>query len=75
MSAVSVEGVGLVASCPGTVPTDTDTSFQGNVSYTVANRGSEDALVNLLVELVDSSGNHTEESETSRPVAAGESSR
>ena len=74
MSAVSVEGVGIAASCPGRVATNTNTSSEGTVNYRLVNRGAEDALVNVLIELVDSVGNHTEASETFRRVAAGESS-
>jgi hypothetical protein len=75
MSAVSVEGVGIAASCPGRVPTNTNTASQGSVIYTLVNGGTEDALVDVLAEIADSEGNNSHDLRSFLPVAAGESSR
>lgn len=74
MNAVTVEGVGISASCPGTVAPNTNTSFEGTVNYRLVNSGADDALVDVLVELLDSAGHQRELRETFVRVSAGESS-
>lgn len=74
MSAVSVTGVGISASCPGTIAVNTPASSVGTVNYTLVNSGAEDAVVNILAQLIDSAGNHIDDSRMFLSVAAGESS-
>ena len=74
MGAVSVEGVGLAASCPGTIAIGELTRLEGQASYTLVNRTSDDGLVNVVLELADSAGHHMQESQVNMKVAAGESS-
>ena len=71
MGSVTVEGVGIDASCPDPVAVEENTSIRGNVSYTLVNSSSEDALVDLLVELTDSAGHRETFSQTFLTLPAG----
>ena len=68
---VSVVGVGISASCPGTTPVGVNATIQGQVSFTLVNDGGEEAFVDLVIELFDSAGHRVDRSETFRRVAPG----
>jgi glycosyltransferase involved in cell wall biosynthesis len=58
MCALSIEGFGISASCPGTVATNTTTMIQGSVQYKLVNTGNEDEFVNKVTEaLADTTAN------------------
>ena len=71
MGAVIVEGVGIDASCPGPVAVGENTTIQGNVTFTLVNAASDDALVDVLVALTDSAGHQETDSQTFLTVPAG----
>lgn len=72
MLKVSVEGVGISASCPSGVQVGVMTRIQGDVSYQLINGEDEDEFVNTLLELVDTDGHAETQTETSRRLRAGE---
>lgn len=68
---VSLEGIGISAACPGNVATGVNVVAQGLANYDLVNRGADDALVNILAELVDTAGNRKSDNFT-KVIPAGE---
>jgi hypothetical protein len=58
------------AGCPGDVPINTNTRFQGSVNYRLVNAGDEDGFVSILVTLIDSAGNNTQFSSSLQQIPA-----
>jgi hypothetical protein len=75
MGSVSVEGLNLSAGCPGNVVVGAITTSRGTVDYSLVNTTDSEALVSSLVELIDSQGNSTTDSQTFIQVGAGGSQR
>jgi hypothetical protein len=69
--AVTLQGISISAACPGTVAVDQNVQIQGRADYDLVNDGGDQALVDILAELVDSAGNGTTDSQTNRTIAAG----
>jgi hypothetical protein len=66
-------GISLSAACPGTTPVDVSARIEGRANYRIVNTGSEDGLVNVVAELVDSAGNRTSDERLNLLAAAGQS--
>jgi hypothetical protein len=58
------------AGCPGDVPVNTNTRFQGSVDYHLVNAGDEDGAISILATLSDSAGNNTQFSSSVQPIPA-----
>ena len=68
--AVTLEGISISAACPGDVATSQNVRIEGRADYDLVNDGDDEALVDILAELVDSDGNSTADSQTNHVIAA-----
>jgi len=58
------------AGCASDIPVNTNTRFQGSVSYHLVNNGDEDGIINIFVTLSDSAGHSEPQSFTLTTVPA-----
>ena len=62
--------LGIDAGCPGDIPVNTNTRFQGSVDYRLVNNGDEDGAISILATLSDSAGNSTQFSSSLQVIPA-----
>jgi hypothetical protein len=75
MTSLSIQGLGLSASCPGRTNVNTDVTFEGTIGYNLVNEGDADLVVNIVAGMHDSAGHNTADSRTFETIRAGQSAR